>query len=92
MPRPHCRGDSSTVSFPKSKLDAEIRRFTDIILSRSSAAIRFGKQSFYGQIDRPLEAAYDVASKAMACNMLLEDAAEGIDAFLQKRPASWRGK
>ena len=77
---------------PEGKLDAEIRRFTDIILSRSSAAIRFGKQSFYGQIDRPLEAAYGVASKVMACNMLLEDAAEGIDAFLQKRPASWRGK
>jgi enoyl-CoA hydratase/carnithine racemase len=77
---------------PESRLDEEIRRFTDIILSRSSAAIRFGKQSFYGQIDRPLGAAYDVASKAMACNMLLEDAAEGMDAFLQKRPAIWRGK
>jgi enoyl-CoA hydratase/carnithine racemase len=77
---------------PESRLDAEIRRFTDVILSRSSAAIRFGKQSFYGQIDRPLGAAYDIASKAMACNMLLEDAAEGVDAFLQKRPAIWRGK
>jgi enoyl-CoA hydratase/carnithine racemase len=77
---------------PQDKLDEEIRRFTDIILSRSSAAIRFGKQSFYGQIDRPLEAAYDIAGKVMACNMLLEDAAEGIDAFLQKRPAIWRGK
>ena len=77
---------------PERRLDEEIRRFTDIILSRSSAAIRFGKQSFYGQIDRPLGAAYDVASKAMACNMLLEDAAEGMDAFLQKRPAIWRGK
>jgi enoyl-CoA hydratase/carnithine racemase len=76
----------------ESRLDAEIKRFVDIILSRSAAAIRFGKQSFYGQIDRPLGAAYEVASKAMACNMLLEDAAEGIDAFLLKRPASWRGK
>jgi enoyl-CoA hydratase/carnithine racemase len=77
---------------PSSRLDAEIRRFTDIVLSRSCATIRFGKQAFYGQIDRPLGAAYDIASEAMACNMLLEDAAEGIDAFLQKRPASWRGK
>jgi len=77
---------------PESRLDAEIMRFTDIILSRSSAAIRLGKQSFYGQIDRPLGAAYDVASKVMVGNMLLEDAAEGIDAFLQKRTASWRGK
>jgi enoyl-CoA hydratase/carnithine racemase len=77
---------------PGNQLDVEIRRFTDIILSRSSAAIRFGKQAFYGQIDRPLGAAYDVASEVMASNMLLEDAAEGIDAFLQKRGAIWRGK
>jgi len=77
---------------PKTRLDAEIRRFTDIILSRSTAAIRLGKQSFYRQIDRPLGAAYDVAGEVMARNMLLEDAAEGIDAFLQKRPANWHGK
>ena len=77
---------------PESRLDVEITRFTDIILSRSPAAIGFGKQSFYQQIDRSLGTAYDVASNVMACNMLLEDAAEGIDAFLQKRPASWRGK
>lgn len=77
---------------PGSRLDAEIGRFTDIIQSRSSATICFGKHAFYGQIDRPLGAAYDLASEVMACNMLLEDAAEGIDAFLQKRVASWRGK
>ena len=77
---------------PGSRLDDEIRRFTDIILSRSSATIRFGKQAFYSQIDCPLGAAYDTTSETMACNMLLQDAAEGIDAFLQKRPASWRGR
>ena len=77
---------------PASRLDAEIGRFTDIIVSRSSAAVYLGKQAFYGQIDRPLEAAYDTASEVMACNLLLEDAAEGMDAFLQKRPASWRNR
>ena len=77
---------------PRDRLDAEIRRFTDIILSRSSATVRFGKQAFYRQIDHPVAAAYDIASEVMACNMLLDDAAEGIDAFLEKRPASWRGK
>jgi enoyl-CoA hydratase/carnithine racemase len=77
---------------PSSQLDAEIRRFINIILSRSSATICFGKQAFYDQIDRPLGAAYDIASEVMARNMLLEDAEEGIDAFLQKRPAIWHGK
>ena len=75
-----------------SKLDIEVGRFTDIILSRSSAAVHLGKQAFYGQIDRPLGAAYNTASEVMACNLLLEDAAEGMDAFLQKRPATWRGR
>jgi len=35
---------------PSSRLDAEIGLFTDLILSRSSATIRFGKQAFYKQV------------------------------------------
>src|SRR4051794_28594106 len=57
---------------PAAELDAEIRRFTDIILSRSSATIRYGKKTFYSQVDRPLGAAYDIAGEEMACNMMLE--------------------
>jgi enoyl-CoA hydratase/carnithine racemase len=77
---------------PLEQLDQEVRRFTDLILARSAATIRLGKAAFYRQIEQPLVTAYDVASETMACNMTLEDAAEGIDAFLQKRPASWRGR
>ena len=77
---------------PSAQLDDEVRRFTDIILTRSAATIRLGKQTFYDQVDRPLETAYAIASETMACNMLLEDAAEGMDAFLEKRPAAWRGR
>lgn len=77
---------------PADRLDDEVRRFADIILARSAAAVSLGKTAFYDQIDRPLDAAYDVASETMACNLLLEDAAEGIDAFLQKRAATWRGR
>jgi enoyl-CoA hydratase/carnithine racemase len=74
------------------KLDAEVQRFSEIILSRSPATIAMGKQAFYRQIDRSLEAAYDIASESMACNVLLEDAAEGMDAFIGKRRPSWRGR
>ena len=76
----------------EDQLDTEIKRVTDIILARSSATIRAGKQTFYRQVDHALGEAYDVAGETMACNMLFEDAAEGIDAFLQKRPPNWRGK
>lgn len=77
---------------PAEQLDAAIGEFTDTILARSSAAIRLGKQTFYAQVDQALEAAYDLASEAMACNLLYEDAAEGMDAFLNKRPPTWRGQ
>ena len=77
---------------PSAALDEEIGRFTDIILARSPAAIRLGKQAFYQQIERPLEDAYAITSEAMACNLLLDDAAEGMDAFLGKRPAVWQGR
>jgi enoyl-CoA hydratase/carnithine racemase len=77
---------------PAADLDAEIRRFTDTILARSAATIRLGKAAFYQQIEQPLAAAYDLTAETMACNMELDDAAEGIDAFLQKRLAVWRGR
>ena len=77
---------------PIDRLDAEVQRFVEIVLARSPAAVRLGKEAFYRQIDRSLEAAYDVASETMACNLLLEDAAEGMDAFLEKRRANWRGR
>jgi enoyl-CoA hydratase/carnithine racemase len=73
-------------------LDETIRHFTDIILARSPATIRLGKQAFYRQIERPLEGAYEMTSETMACNLLLDDAAEGMDAFLEKRSAVWQGR
>jgi enoyl-CoA hydratase/carnithine racemase len=76
----------------QAALDEEIRHFTAIILARSPATIRLGKQAFYQQVERPLEDAYSMMSETMACNLLLDDAAEGMDAFLAKRSAVWRGR
>jgi enoyl-CoA hydratase/carnithine racemase len=75
-----------------ASLDDEVRHFTDIILARSPAAIRLGKQAFYRQVERPLEEAYRMTSETMSCNLLLDDAAEGMDAFLAKRSAVWQGR
>ena len=77
---------------PASELDAEIRRFTDIIVARSAATIGLGKRTFYNQIERPLADAYAITGEAMSCNTLFDDAAEGMDAFLAKRPARWTGR
>jgi enoyl-CoA hydratase/carnithine racemase len=77
---------------PAAALDAEIARFTDVIVARSGPVIAAGKRTFYRQIDQPIARAYEVAGETMACGMLDPDASEGIDAFLGKRPAKWRGR
>lgn len=77
---------------PADQLDAEVARFTAVITARSNAVIASGKRAFYRQLDQPLEAAYGLAGETMACDMTQPDAAEGIDAFLGKRPARWKGR
>jgi enoyl-CoA hydratase/carnithine racemase len=74
---------------PAASLDAEIRKFTDVILARSGNVVATGKRAFYRQIEQPLQGAYALTSETMACSMMEPDAAEGIDAFIQKRPARW---
>lgn len=59
------------------------------IATKSRHALIIGKDTFYRQIDMSLAEAYDHASAVMVENLLLADAAEGIDAFLGKRPPVW---
>lgn len=73
------------------QLDAEVGRLTDSICAKSAVAVRLGKQMFYRQLEMGQEAAYQLASETMACNMMAEDAVEGIDAFMAKRKPEWRG-
>lgn len=77
---------------PAARLDEAIQEFTEIILARSPAVIALGKRTFYAQIEQGLESAYDLATEGMTCNLSFEDAIEGMDAFLGKRPAAWRGR
>ncbi|TAH46707.1 MAG: enoyl-CoA hydratase [Betaproteobacteria bacterium] len=76
---------------PAEALDQEVGRLAASIVAKSPVAIRMGKQMFYRQLEMGLEAAYQMASETMACNMMSEDAAEGIDAFIAKRKPQWKG-
>ena len=77
---------------PPAQLDAEIKKLTDSILAKTPVAIRAGKQMFYRQLEMGLDEAYALASEVMACNMMAEDAQEGIDAFVAKRKPQWKGR
>ena len=77
---------------PLAQLDTEIKKLTDSILAKTPVAIKAGKQMFYRQLEMGLEDAYALASEVMACNMMAEDAQEGIDAFISKRKPEWKGR
>lgn len=76
---------------PLDQLDAEVKKLTDSICAKSAVAVGMGKQMFYKQLEMGLDGAYQLASETMACNMMADDAAEGIDAFMQKRKPEWKG-
>lgn len=74
------------------QLDQALQSLINAITAKSSVAVRTGKNMFYKQLDMPLADAYEYASEVMTCNMMAEDVSEGIDAFIEKRHAVWKGR
>ncbi len=74
---------------PADELDAAVQTLADSIVSKSAVAVASGKSMFYRQLEMGLEDAYAYAGSVMACDMMNADAAEGIDAFIEKRAPVW---
>jgi enoyl-CoA hydratase/carnithine racemase len=77
---------------PPEALDDEVAALATLVASKSSAAIASGKAVFYRQLEMPLGDAYAFAGRAIACDFFSEDGKEGVDAFLGKRPPTWKGR
>ncbi len=77
---------------PSDALDTEIERLAQSIIGKSAIAVRMGKGMFYKQLEMGLGEAYDYAGEVMACNMMSDDAGEGVDAFMQKRKPDYKGR
>jgi enoyl-CoA hydratase/carnithine racemase len=75
---------------PKAELTAATTALAEQIAAKSSFTIAIGKEAFYRQTELDLAEAYRYAAEVMTRNMLARDAAEGIDAFLGKRPPVWQ--
>jgi enoyl-CoA hydratase/carnithine racemase len=76
---------------PEAELDAAVTALAEQIAGKSPLTLAIGKEAFYRQAEMKLADAYAYAAEVMTRNMLAHDAAEGIDAFLQKRTPVWSG-
>ena len=71
---------------PGETLAAETRALAETVAAKLGSAVTIGKRAFYEQLEMPLAQAYAHTGAAMVQNMAHPDTAEGIAAFLQKRP------
>lgn len=75
---------------PAEALDPALQTLVDRILAKPREAVAMGKALFYRQLETGMESAYQLAGQSMACNMAHDVAQEGVQAFIEKRPPSWR--
>jgi len=74
------------------QLAAETRALAESLAEKSPAAIALGLRAFYRSQDMDLEPALKFLQGELGRVLALEDAAEGISAFLGKRKPVWKGK
>jgi enoyl-CoA hydratase/carnithine racemase len=79
------------VVVPEDRLDEAVAELAERISRSSSLTVAIGKEAFYAQIELDEHRAYDLTRSVMAMNALAGDAQEGMAAFLDKRPPSWKG-
>lgn len=75
---------------PRGNALVEATGMAETIAAKSSATIAIGKEAFYRQLEVPLNRAYRDAAETMVRNMMFQDAAEGIGAFIEKRKPQWK--
>ncbi len=70
-------------------LDDAVGDLARKLANKSAYALALGKKAFYEQLEMGVTDAYALAGAEMARNMMDRDAAEGIDAFVEKREPEW---
>ncbi|GHA40916.1 enoyl-CoA hydratase [Amylibacter ulvae] len=70
-------------------LDAATMELAQTVAAKLGSVVKIGKQAFYNQAQMPVDAAYDYAADVMVQNMMYQETAEGIAAFIEKREPKW---
>lgn len=71
------------------QLEESVEALAVKIAAKPARVTRLGKKMFYAQLNKPLDQAYSLATETIADNMMMDEAREGIDAFIGKRPPRW---
>jgi enoyl-CoA hydratase/carnithine racemase len=87
-PRAREVGLVNRIAAPEA-LDAATEALADTVAGKLSSAVSIGKRAFYDQADLSLDAAYALTGEVMVTNMRNRNTAEGISAFLEKRPPNF---
>jgi len=74
------------------QLEAETMKLANEIAGRSPAAVSLGLKAFYRSQDMEFEPQLRYLQGELGRVLALEDAAEGISAFLSKRAPVWKGR
>jgi enoyl-CoA hydratase/carnithine racemase len=77
---------------PSAELESETMKLASELAERSPAAVKLGLLAFYRSQDMELEPQLRYLQAELGRVLSLEDAREGIAAFLQKRKPEWKGR
>ena len=72
--------------------EAGLEQLQGTLAGKSAAVLRLGRRAFYATQDLPYEQQLEALAAQLSLNALLEDAAEGVAAFLAKRAPEWKGR
>ncbi|GAA6212334.1 enoyl-CoA hydratase [Hyphomicrobiales bacterium 4NK60-0047b] len=73
----------------KETLAETAEGFADKAAMRSRTVIALGKQAFYKQVELSIEQAYKVMGETIVDNLMMPDAACGMEAFIEKKKPEW---
>jgi enoyl-CoA hydratase/carnithine racemase len=77
---------------PHAELDSTVDELARTLAAKSPAVTRLGRDAFYAVWDMAAEDALAHLHAMLTLTTQTEDAAEGINAFLEKRPPRWTGR
>jgi len=77
---------------PRAELDATVDELAGVMAGKSPLVLRLGKESFYRAQDMGFEEALSYLNAMLSVELQSEDVVEGVSAFLEKRPPSWKGR